>query len=167
MKKTLTCLLALALVMALTACGAENEGGFGNGFNTSWGSSAAEEEKSGEELPEEDKSGETEKTPEEAPPKEPAQEETPAADSGLRPEFKAAMDSYEAFYDDYCAFMEEYNRNPSDLKLLAEYADMMGKLADMEEKFDAWEGEDLNNKELACYMEVNSRVTQKLLAVLD
>ena len=158
MKKTLTCLLALALVMALTACGAENEGGFGNGFNTSWGSSVAgEEEKSPEELPEEDESKEEEKS----------QEEAPAADSGLRPEFKAAMDSYEAFYDDYCAFMEEYNRNPSDLKLLAEYADMMGKLSDMNEKFEEWEGEDLNDEELAYYVEVNSRVSRKLLDVLD
>ena len=162
MKKTLTCLLALALVMALTACGAENEGGFGNGFNTSWGSSAAEEEKSAEERPEEDRSEE-----EETPPEEEKPQETPAADSGLRPEFKAAMDSYEAFYDDYCAFMEEYNRNPSDLKLLAEYAGMMGKLSDMNEKFEEWEGEDLNSEELAYYVEVNSRVSRKLLDVLD
>lgn len=37
---------------------------------------------------------------------------------GLRPEFKEAMDSYEAFYDEYCAFMKKYMKNPTDLKLL-------------------------------------------------
>ena len=157
MKKTLTCLLALALVIALTACGSSDVEQKEDGFNTSWGSSAAGEgEKSGETIPEEDVSGE-----EEIP-----QEEPPAPDGGLRPELKKAMDSYEAFYDDYCAFMKKYEANPTDLELLAEYADMMGKLSDMNEKFAAWEGEELNGEELAYYVEVNGRVTKKLLEVM-
>lgn len=85
--------------------------------------------------------------------------------SGMRPEFKEAMDSYEAFYDEYCAFMKKYNANPSDMSLLAEYGDMMSELAEMNEKFKEWEGNDLNTEELKYYVEVNNRVTQKLLAV--
>ena len=42
---------------------------------------------------------------------------------------------------------------------------LMGKLSDMDEKFKAWESEDLNNEELKYYMDVNNRVMKKLLDV--
>lgn len=83
----------------------------------------------------------------------------------LRPEFKEAMDSYEAFYDEYCDFMMQYKENPSDLKLLAGYYDMLIKLSEMEESFEAWEDEDLSKEELAYYVEVTNRVAQKLLEI--
>ena len=54
-------------------------------------------------------------------------ESTETVASGIRPEFKEAMDSYEAFYTEYCEFMKEYNENPSDLALLAKYSDMISK----------------------------------------
>lgn len=92
----------------------------------------------------------------------PAQSETL---NGLRPEFKEAMDSYEAFYDEYCDFMVKYKANPTDSKLLAEYSEMLIKLSEMEEAFEAWEDEDLSNEELVYYLEVSNRVTQKLLKV--
>lgn len=84
---------------------------------------------------------------------------------GMRPEFKAAMDSYEAFYDEYCDFMKAYADNPTDLGLLADYADMMSKAADMSEKFDAWNEDEMNDAELKYYLEVSNRVAQKLLEV--
>ncbi len=83
----------------------------------------------------------------------------------IRNEFKEAMDSYEGFYDEYCEFMMEYQKNPSNLQLLMKYADMMKRLVEMDEKFAAWEEEELTNDELIYYIEVNTRVTQKLLAV--
>ncbi len=82
---------------------------------------------------------------------------------GMRPEFKAAMDSYEAFYDEYCEFMKKYKANPTDTKLLTEYSDMMKKLVDMDEAFTEWENSDLNSEELKYYSEVSSRIAQKLL----
>lgn len=84
---------------------------------------------------------------------------------GMRPEFKEAMDSYEAFYDGYCDFMKEYADNPTDISLLAEYADMMSKAADMSKKFDAWDEDEMNDAELKYYLEVSNRVAQKLLEV--
>ena len=84
---------------------------------------------------------------------------------GLRPEFKKAMDSYEAFYDEYCDFMIKYKENPTDMRLLAEYSDMLIRLSEMEEAFEAWEDEDLSNEELAYYLEVTNRITQKLLKI--
>ena len=86
---------------------------------------------------------------------------------GMRPEFKDAMDSYEAFYDEYCDILKKYTENPSDMKLLADYTDMLAKAAEMAEKFDAWENNDLNSVELKYYLDVNNRVTQKLLDVAE
>lgn len=42
---------------------------------------------------------------------------------GMRPEFKEAMDAYEAFFDDYCDFMKKFNESPDDLSLLGEYTE--------------------------------------------
>ena len=84
---------------------------------------------------------------------------------GMRPEFKAAMDSYEDFYDEYCDFMKKYQANPTDMTLLTEYTTIMSKLTDMEEKFEAWDESEMNSAELNYYVEVSSRVAQKLLEV--
>ena len=86
---------------------------------------------------------------------------------GLRPEFKEAMDAYEDFYGEYCDFMVKYKQNPSDLSLLAEYADLMERAVEMDEAFQAWEDEDLNNEELKYYLEVNNRVMQMLVDVME
>lgn len=84
---------------------------------------------------------------------------------GIRADFKKAMDEYEDFYDEYCQFMKKYKANPSDLTLLSQYANMLTELGEMDEAFKKWESEDLNDAELAYYMEVNSRITKKLLEV--
>lgn len=84
---------------------------------------------------------------------------------GMRKDFKDAMDSYEAFMDEYVAFMKKYSDNPSDVSLLADYTKYMSKYADMVEKFDKWESEDLNDVELAYYIDVQARVSKKLLDV--
>ena len=77
------------------------------------------------------------------------------------------MDSYEAFYDEYCDFMKKYAENSTDLKLIAEYADMVSELAEMDKKFQAWDEGEMNDAELKYYLEVNTRVTQKLLEVAE
>lgn len=81
----------------------------------------------------------------------------------MRPEFKEAMDSYEAFYDEYCEFMKKYNANPTDTELISSYGDIMTEMVEMTEKFKAWEENDLNTAELKYYIEVNNRVAQKLV----
>lgn len=83
---------------------------------------------------------------------------------GMRPEFKEAMDSYETFYDKYCKIIKKCTENPPDIELLADYTDMLSKAAEMTEKFDAWKNSDLNSAELKYHLDVNNRVTKKLLA---
>lgn len=86
--------------------------------------------------------------------------------SGIRPEFKDAMDAYEAFYDEYCNILKQYYANPTDMTLLTKYTELMTKVVEMDEAFAKWENEDLNNDELKYYLEVNNRVMQKLVDVM-
>lgn len=83
----------------------------------------------------------------------------------LDPDFIAAMDSYEEFMNEYVAFMKKYQDDPSNLSLLSEYADYMSKYTDFIEDFEKWEDEDMNAAELAYYVDVQARVTKKLLEV--
>ena len=59
---------------------------------------------------------ETKEVVEDTPEGESAAEGAEELVDGMRPEFKEAMDSYEAFYDEYCDFIKKYNDNPSELK---------------------------------------------------
>ncbi len=95
----------------------------------------------------------------------PVETTKPSGNSGLGKEFKAAMDSYEKFMDEYVAFMKRYMENPSDLSLLLDYTNYMSEYAECMEAFEKWESEDLNADELAYYIEVQSRVSKKLLEV--
>lgn len=87
------------------------------------------------------------------------------SNNSIRTEFKQAMDSYEQFYNEYIAFMLEYKNDPSNLKLMGKYATMMKQLAQMNDDFDAWEHTDLNTEELKYYIDVQTRVSKKLLDV--
>ena len=102
---------------------------------------------------------------------EKAAEENKANDTqlvnGMRKDFKEAMDSYEAFMNEYVEFIKKYQSNPNDAKLLADYAKYMSKYADMCDKFDKWESQDLNATEQAYYIDVQARVSKKLLEVSD
>jgi len=82
---------------------------------------------------------------------------------GIRPEFKEAMDAYEAFYNEYCEFMKEFNDNPSDLMLLVEYAEMVSKAEEMDEAFEAWDEDELSSEELKYYLDVTNRVLKMML----
>lgn len=83
----------------------------------------------------------------------------------IDPDFKAAMDSYEKFFDEYVAIMKKYTANPADMSILSDYLEYMGQYADMMEKFENWENEDLNVAETAYYIEVQGRITKKLLEI--
>ena len=93
--------------------------------------------------------------------------ENESSPDGIRPEFREAMDSYEAFYTEYCEFMESYSENPTDLTLIAQYADMLVKAEEMNKAFEAWDEDDLSSEELKYYLDVNNRVMQMLVDVAD
>lgn len=83
--------------------------------------------------------------------------------TGIRPEFKEAMDSYEAFFDEYIEFLESYDANDMSMLLeytsfLSQYNETMGKLEDIDES-------ELSPEEDAYYLEVMLRIDQKLITV--
>ena len=89
---------------------------------------------------------------------------TPSNTSGLRKEFKEAMDSYETFMDEYIAFMKKYtNSNATAPEMIKDYGEYMKKYADAVDAFEKWENTDLNKEEAKYYVAVQTRVTQKLL----
>ena len=97
-------------------------------------------------------------------PSAPSSSEEEASDnSGIDPDFKAAMDSYESFMDEYVAFMKKYQENPTDLSLLTDYANYMSRYAEVVEDFEKWDDQEMNTAETAYYIEVQSRVSKKLL----
>lgn len=86
------------------------------------------------------------------------------ADDGIRPEFQQAMDSYEAFFDEYCDFMRRYSESDgTDLAMLADYAKIMEQYAQVTSDFSNWNSDELTTAELSLYLEVQTRVNEKLL----
>ena len=102
-------------------------------------------------------------------PKETTAEETEkdkTTEDGMRPEFKAAMDSYESFINEYVEFMKKYMDNPGNISLLMDYSDYMTEYSDFVEDFEEWEDdEEMNTAETAYYIDVQARVSKKLLEI--
>ena len=106
--------------------------------------------------------------PTEAPAEESSTTETTevSTDSNsIRPDIKEVIDSYETFMNDYCDFMTKYSESDDVASMMADYADYMSKYTDMAKKFDDLENDNLNDAELSYYLEVQTRITQKLANV--
>lgn len=84
--------------------------------------------------------------------------------SGVNPELKEFLDSYEAFIDEYVDFMKNYNEDPGNaISLLADYTEMMLEYADFAEKISEYDSEDMSVADAAYYLEVVNRCNKKLL----
>ena len=82
--------------------------------------------------------------------------------NGMRKEFKEAMDSYEAFFDEYCNFIKTYATSDNPLALMNDYLKFMEKYEETMSKLDEIDEEELNDAELKYYTEVMMRINQKL-----
>lgn len=82
----------------------------------------------------------------------------------LRKEFKDAMDSYESAMDEYIAFMTKYNASKgANPQLISAYGEYMKKYIDATDAFKKWDGKEMNKEEAKYYVDVQTRVTQKLM----
>lgn len=96
---------------------------------------------------------------------EPASEE-PAADAGgVSPDVKEALDSYEAVMDEYVAFMQKYKDSGYSASMLGDYTSMLQKYTEFSQKIDAMDTDNMSTADYQYYIEVTSRVSQKLLDV--
>lgn len=175
MKKFLALLLSLALCFASVACGDTSQPAKASPSSapitatTQSTPPTLSDAKSPEEAPSEEPSEEPVESeePAEEPSEEPKDEPSDLVD-GMRPEFKEFMDRYEEFYMDYCDFMERFNANPSDMKLLLEYTEMLKNIAEMTEALDKWKSdESMTTAELSYLLDVVNRVAQRTLEVVD
>lgn len=92
-----------------------------------------------------------------------SEETTSDAVTGIRPEFKESVDSYESFMNEYVDFMKKYqDSNGSDPKMLADYAAFLSKYADMADKFDKLSDDETSTEENVYYLQAQSRVLTKL-----
>lgn len=82
--------------------------------------------------------------------------------SGVRSDFKKAMDSYEKFFDEYVAIMKKYKENPTDESIIADYTRYMEKYNQMVEDINEWKGKNMNAAETEYYIEVIRRTSEKL-----
>lgn len=151
MKKLIALVLALAMCLSLTGCFAVL-GALTEDREEEKQTSVEQVEQTEEATEEIEQIEETTETVAEA-----------VVSVALRPEFKEAMDAYEAFMNEYCAFMKKYTANPMDMGLLSDYASYMSKYTDVTNAFAKWESEDMNAAELDYYLEVSLRVSQNLL----
>ena len=85
--------------------------------------------------------------------------------NGMRPEFKEAMDSYEAFFDEYCTFMKKYNSSSNPTSMLSDYMNFMSRYTEAMTKLNEISDDEMNNAELLYYTEVMARINQKLLDI--
>lgn len=84
----------------------------------------------------------------------------------MRSDFKKTMDSYEEFMNEYVEFMKKYSKSDgTDLSLLKDYNQMLSKYEKLSKDFENWGDEDLNEKETKYYIEVQTRVNEKLLTI--
>lgn len=110
---------------------------------------------------------ETEASAEAAPAEtEASTNDTAATDSaGIRPEVKDFLDSYETFMNNYCDFMEKYENSDDVVSMMNDYTEYMKQYADFAQKMDDMGDSDLNTEELKYYLDVQNRVSQRLLTV--
>ncbi len=156
-KRVVTLALLICMTCSSAACGSSKP------VEATIPTATSETESVAETAGEEDT--EIEETTEE-PTEEPetnAKEES--SSDGISPEFKDAMDSYEAFFDEYVEFMKNYAESEDTLSMMGDYADYMAKYADAMEKMDGIKEEDLSTEEYTYYIEVMAHIQKKLLEI--
>lgn len=82
---------------------------------------------------------------------------------GIRPDVKAAIDSYEQFYNEYCDFLRRYSESNYSATMMTEYMQMYASLAEYEARWDALDVDSFTAEEEAYYEAADERIIQKML----
>ncbi len=91
-----------------------------------------------------------------------AQQPGDAPVNGIRPSFKEAVDSYEAFIDEYCAFMEKYNEAGNPATMLVDYTKFVTQYTETMSKIDALADDSTTPEEDQYYLDALNRINAKL-----
>lgn len=93
----------------------------------------------------------------------PGGEDGGAAAPGVSPDFKALMDSYEAFFNEYAAFMEKYQSANNSADMMMDYLSFLGRYAETMEKLNEIDTDSLSAADLAYYTQVMARISADLM----
>ena len=156
LKTILIVVVALIVIGAIAGGGKKTE-------KTNSSNSTDKTEQVAEQKTEEKKT--EEQKPEEKTEDATTETQTTTDETLIRDDFKQAMDSYEAFFDEYVETVRLYKENPTDAEILAQYSDMLTREATMVKEFDEWESTGMTTAEAAYYLEVHSRIYAKLAEV--
>ena len=89
-----------------------------------------------------------------------------AASGDVNPDFRATMDSYEAFFDEYIAFMQKYASDPGNaMSMLSDYMDFLNRYTEVMAAMESIDTSNLSSEDMAYYLEVTNRISQKLLKI--
>ena len=83
--------------------------------------------------------------------------------AGVSPELVEFLNEYETFVDEYIAFMDRYQESGNAVSLLNEYLEWVQELNDFTEKANEYEVSLDNEEDVRYYIEVNSRISEKLM----
>ncbi len=155
-KKWIIGMLTISMIAVMGGCSGTENNSSSETVETSAVETSVEESS-------EEESSLTETSAEESSIEETLENSDVETSGDIRPDVKEAIDSYESFMNQYCDFMNNYDA--TDLSMLSEYSELMAEYATATAKFEKIEDEDLNDAELAYYLEVSNRISQNLLAV--
>lgn len=91
---------------------------------------------------------------------------SPTLRPGISPEFKAAMDSFEAFFDSYIDFMNRYETADEPLFMLADYLLFLSQYVEMMAALEAYGSKELTHAESVYYLELLNRINGKLMKAI-
>ncbi|MCL2111257.1 MAG: hypothetical protein FWH32_03200 [Clostridiales bacterium] len=98
----------------------------------------------------------------------PTPEPEPADDAGgVDASLKQFLDTYERFIDSYIDLMERYLANTADVALLSDYMQMVDEAETLTREFESIDENSLSVEDLAYFVEVQTRVLQKMRVVED
>lgn len=92
-------------------------------------------------------------------------EQSSKSSDSVTPEFKKAMDKYEEFFDEYAEFMEKYANSDNPASMMKEYTEYMTKYTETMQAFSECEDEEMTEADALYYLEVQTRINQKLASI--
>lgn len=90
-----------------------------------------------------------------------------SASSGVNPNLKATLDSYEKVMDQYCDFMKKYQHADSSemISMLNDYYKMLEEYASALDSINNLDTSNMSTADYQYYLDVTNRVSKKLLEV--
>ncbi len=85
------------------------------------------------------------------------------ASTGVSPDVKEFLDSYEAFMDEYIDYMKKIENGTSSTAALTEYYDLLAQYDDYVKKLDELDTSNMTEADYEYYIDVTARINKKLI----